>query len=179
MNRRKVFGLLAIMVIVASIGSVAAFGEKFFGMDPESGNAIVSAIKANDFNAWKEAMSAQLTEDNFKKLVQRDQTMSQRHENMSEKQGTMFSGRQALNAEMNKAIKEGNYDAWKTAAVNSKSPLVSKITNKDEFNLLVQLYQAKQDGNYTEVKELSQQLGLPGVSGKNKMSGHFGRGGMI
>jgi|GEM_PF-1189337 len=178
MNRRKVFGLLAIMVIVASIGSVAAFGGKIPGTDPQSRENITNAIKANNFTAWKEAMSAQLTEDNFNKLVQRCQTMSQ-HENMSEMQRTMFSGRQALNAEMNTAIKEGNYTAWKTAAVNSKSPLVSKITNEDQFKILVQLYQAKQDGNYTEVKEQSQQLGLPGVSGKNKMSGHFGRGRMI
>jgi hypothetical protein len=155
---------------------VAAFGEKFSGMDAAARDNIINVIKAKDYTAWKDAMSAQLTEENFNKLVQRAETMSQRHGNMSEKQGTMFSGRQALNAEMNKAIKVENYDAWKTAAVNSKSPLVSKITNENEFNLLVQLYQAKQDGNYTKVKELSVQLGLTGVSGKNKMSGHFGRG---
>lgn len=175
MNRRKVLGLLAIMVVVASIGSVAAFGGKFFGMDPESGNAIVNAIKAKDFNAWKEAITAQLTEENFNKLVEQQAAMSQRHENMSEKRGAMSSGIQALNEEMNRAIKEGNYDAWKKAVVNSKSPLVSKITNEDEFKILVQLYQAKQDGNYTKVKELSQQLGLPVENGKHKMSGHFGR----
>jgi hypothetical protein len=178
MNKKTIFGLLAIFIVVASIGSVAAFGEKLSGMDVAARDNIINAIKANNFTAWKEAMSAQLTEDNFNKLVQRCQTMSQ-HENMSEMQRTMFSGRQALNAEMNTAIKEGNYTAWKTAAVDSKSPLVSKITNEDQFKILVQLYQAKQDGNYTEVKELSQQLGLPGVSGKNKMSGHFGRRRMI
>jgi hypothetical protein len=182
MNRRNVFGLLAITIVVASIGTVAAFGgnfsridPQFLGIDPQIRDNITNAIKANDYNAWKEAMSAQLTEDNFNKLVQRYQTMSQRHENMSEKQGTMFSGRQALSAEMIQAIKDGDYDAWKTAAVNSKSPLVSKITNEDEFKILVQLYQAKQDGNYTKVKELSQQLGLPAGNGEHKMSGHFRR----
>ncbi len=178
MNKKTIFGLLAIFIVVASIGSVAAFGEKFFGMDPKSQDNIVNAIKAKNYTAWQAAMSAQITQDNFNKLVQRYQTMSQ-HGNMTEKQGTMFSGRQALNAEMNKAIKEGNYTAWKTAAENSKSPMISKIIDQDHFNLLVQLYQAKQDGNYTKVKELSVQLGLIGVSGKNKMSGHFGRGRMI
>ena len=87
----------------------------------------------------------------------------------------MFSARQAMNAEMIQAIKDGNYDAWKTAALNSKSPLVSKITTEDQFKILVQLNQAKQDGNYTKVNELSQQLGLPAGNGKHKMSGHFGR----
>ena len=174
MNRRKVFGLLAIIVVVASIGSVAAFGGKYFGMDPESGNAIVNAIKAKDFNAWKEAITAQLTEENFNKLVEQQAAMSQRHEKMSEKRGAIV-GIQALNEDMNKAIKDGNYDAWKTASVNSKSPLVSKITNEDEFKILVQLYKAKQDADYTKVKELSQQLGLPAGNSRNKMSGHFGR----
>ncbi len=101
--------------------------------------------------------------------------MSQKHGNMSEKQGTTFTGRQTLNAEMIQAIKNGNYDAWKTAALNSKSPLVSKITTADQFKILVQLYQAKQDGDYTKVKELSQQLGLSAGNGKQKMYGHFGR----
>lgn len=175
MNRKKILGMLAITIVVATIGSVAAYGGKFPGFDPQSRDNITNAIKANDFNAWKEAMSAQLTEDNFNKLVQRYQTMSQKHGNMSEKQGTMFSGRQVLNAGMIQALKDGNYEAWKTAIVNSKSPLVSKITNADQFNILVQLYRAKQDGNYTKVKELSQQLGLPAGNDKHKMSGHFGR----
>jgi ABC-type cobalt transport system substrate-binding protein len=175
MNRKKLFSLLAITIVVAAIGSVAALGGRFPGIDPQSRDNITNAIIANDFNAWQAAMSAQITQDNFNKLVQRYQTMFQRHGNMSEKQGTMFSGSQAMNAEMIQAIKDGNYDAWKTAAVNSKSPLVSKITNEDGFKILVQLYQAKQDGDYAKVKELSQELGLPGVSGKNKMSGHFGR----
>jgi len=173
MNRKKLFGMLAITIVVASIGSVAAFGGKFPGIDPQSRNNITNAIKANDFNAWQAAMSAQLTQANFNKLVQRYQAMSQRRGNMSEKQG--FSARQASNAAMVQAIKDGNYDAWKTATVNSTSVLVSKITNADQFNVLVQLYQAKQAGNNTKVMELSQQLGLPAGNGKHKMYGHFGR----
>jgi hypothetical protein len=178
MNRKKLYGLLAITIVVASIGSVAAFGGKITGMDPQSRDNITNAIKANDFGAWQAAITAQLTQANFDKLVQRYQTMSQRHGNMSEQRGKMFPGGQALNADMIQAVKNGNYEAWKTAAVNSKSPLVSNITNEDQFKILVQLYQAKQDGNYTKINELSQQLGLPIGNGKNKMSGHFGRGRM-
>jgi hypothetical protein len=152
LNRKKLFGLLAITIVVASIGTVAAYRGKLQGIDLQGTNNITNAIKANDFNAWKEAMTAQLTADNFNKLVQRYQTMSKRHGNMSEKQGTTFSGRQSLNAGMIQALKDGNYDAWKTAVVNSTSPLVSKITNETEFKILVQLYQAK-----------------------HRMSGHFGR----
>ena len=154
MNRKKILGMLAITIVVAGIGSVAALGGKFPGIDPQSRDNITNAIKANDFNAWQTAMSAQLTQDNFNKLVQRYQTMSQKRGNMTEKQGIMSSGRQALNAGMIQAIKDVNYDAWITAAMNSKSPLVSKITNEDQFKILVQLYQVKQDGNNTKVMEL-------------------------
>ena len=178
MNRKKILGMLAITIVVAAIGSVAALGGKYTGIDPQSRDNITNAIKANDFNAWQAAMSAQLTQANFNNLVQRYQTMLQRHGNMTEKQGTMSYGRQALSAEMIQALKGGNYDAWKIAVANSKSPLVSKITNADQFNTLVQLYQAKQDGNNTKVMELSQQLGLSSGYGKHKMSGNFGRGRM-
>ena len=181
MNRKKLFGFLAITIVVAAIGSVAAFGEKFPGIDSQSRNNITNAIKANDFNSWKAAMTAQLTQAKFDKLVQSYQTMSQRRANMSQwygnmsnPQGTMLSG-QAMNAGMIQAIKDVNYDAWKTAVVNSTSPLVYKVTNEDQFKILVQLYQAKQDGNNTKVMELSQHLGLPAGNGKHRMSGHFGR----
>jgi hypothetical protein len=79
---------------------------------------------------------------------------------------------------MEKVIKEGNCEAWKKEAENS-SVNSSKILDKDRFKILVQLYQAKQEGNYTKVRELSEQLGLPGGFGKHKMFGHFGRRGMI
>jgi len=181
MNRKKLFGMLAITIVVATIGSVAAFGGKFPGIDPQSSDNITNAIKANDFSAWQAAMSAQLTQANFDKLVQNYQTMSQRHGNTSQWRGNMskpngtMHAKQALSAEMIQALKDGNYAEWNAAIVNSNSPLVSKITNEDQFKILVQLYQAKQDGNYTKVKDLSQQLGLPAVNGKHKMPGHFGR----
>ena len=174
MNRKKILGMLAITIVVATIGSVAAFGGRFPGIDTQSRDNITNAIKANDFNAWQTAMSAQLTPDNFNKLAQRYQTMVQKRGNMTGKQGTMY-GKQSLNAGMIQAIKDNSYTEWTAAVVGSTSPLVSKITNVDQFNILVQLYQAKQDGNNTKAMDLSQQLGLPTGNGKHKMSGHFGR----
>ena len=174
--------MLAITIVLAAIGSVAALGGKFPGIDPQIGNNITNAIKANDYNAWKSAISAQLTQDNFNKLVKRYQTMSQRRENMSQwrenmyrTQGSMYYGIQALNAGMIKAIKDKSYSEWNTAIVNSTSPLVSNITNESQFNTLVALYQTKQDGNNTKVIDLSQQLGLPAGNVKHKMSGHYRR----
>jgi len=163
MKRKSVFGVLALIMLVASLGAAAAFGGNFFGMDSKSRDTIINAIKAKDYNAWKEAMSAQLTEENFNKLVERHEAMSKR---------------QAQREAMEKAVQEGDYEAWKKAAENlSVTPY--KILDEDQFKILVQLYQAKQDGNYTKVRELSEQLGLHGGFGKHKMFGHFGRGRMI
>jgi len=100
--------------------------------------------------------------------------MSQWRGNMSKIQGSMF-GIQALNAGMIQAIKDNSYTEWNAAIVNSTSPMVSKITNESQFNTLVALYQAKQDGNNTKVMELSQQLGFPAGNGYHKMSRHFRR----
>jgi hypothetical protein len=36
MNRKKILGMLAITIVVAAIGSVAAFGGRFTGIDPQS-----------------------------------------------------------------------------------------------------------------------------------------------
>jgi hypothetical protein len=182
MNRKKILGMLAITIVVAAIGSVAAFGGKFTGIDPQSRDNITNAIKANNYSAWQAAMSAQLTPENFNKIVQNYQTMSQRHGNMSqwrgnmtEKQGTMYAGKQALNAGMIQAIKDNSYPEWTAAILNSTSPLVSKINNETQFNTLVALYQAKQDGNNTQVMALSQQLGLSAGNGYHKMSRRFRR----
>jgi hypothetical protein len=182
MNRKNILGMLAITIVLATIGSVAAFGGRFPGIDLQSRDNITNAIKTNNFSAWQAAMSAQITPDNFNNLVQRYQTMLQRHGNMSQwrgnmskMQGTMFSGRQALNAGMIQAIKDKSYAEWNAAIVNSTSPLVSKITNESQFSTLVALYQAKQDGNNSKVMDLSQQLGFPAGNGKHRMSGHFRR----
>lgn len=177
MNRKRIFGMLAIFIVVASIATVSAFQGKFSGMDAAGRGEIFDAIKAKDFSAWKELMSARLTEENFNKLVERQQVMSQRHENMLQKRGSMSSERGAFNEQIVQAIEEGNYETWKVAAVNT--PMITKIDNEDDFKILVQLHQAKKDADLEKVKELSEQLGLTSVSGKNKMSGHFGRGRMI
>lgn len=146
MKRKSILGLLALMILIGSLGAAQAFGGNFFGMNSETRDTIINAIKSKDYSAWKEAMETQLTEENFNKLVER-------HEAMSE--------RQAQREAMEKAVQEGDYEAWKKASENL-SVTQYKILDENDFKILVQLHQAKQDGNYTKVKELSEQLGLPG-----------------
>jgi hypothetical protein len=155
--------VLALIMLVSSLGVAQAFGGNLFGMGSESRGAIENAIKAKDYNTWKEAMAAELTEENFNKLVERQETMSVK---------------QAQREAMEKAIQEEDYEAWKNVAENS-SVNSSKILDEDHFKILVQLYQAKQDGNYTKVRELSEQLGLFGGVGKQKMFGDLEEEGYV
>lgn len=41
MKRKNVFGVLALLMLVASLGVASAFGGNFFGMDSESRDDIV------------------------------------------------------------------------------------------------------------------------------------------
>ena len=62
-------------------------------------------------------------------------------------------------------------------ASNQTSLRPHKILNESDFKILVQLHQAKQEGDKEKVKQLSEQIGLFG--GKHKMFGRSGRGRMI
>ena len=162
MKRTKFFGVLALMIIVASLGTVSAFGGNFFGMDPGSREDMVNAIEINNYNAWKAAKSDRLTEENFNGCVERHEARSVMREHKEDRR---------------QAIEAGDYKAFKVAAENW--PVLSIIQNEDDFETLVQLHQAKLDGDYETVNELREQLGLPGGSGKHNMPGESGRVRMI
>ena len=51
MKRISILSILAVMLLVFSIGAVSAFGGKFLGMDSESREDMVNAIEAKDFDA--------------------------------------------------------------------------------------------------------------------------------
>ena len=150
------------MVLVFSIGSASAFGGNFFGMDSESRENMVNAIESKDYDSWREAKSDRLTEEKFNERVARHEAMSEMRE---------------LREDRKQAIEAGDYEAFKVAAENW--PMLSKIQDEGDFEILSQLHQAKLDGDYETVEELREQLGLLGGFGKHKMSGHFGRGRMI
>ena len=161
MKRTKFFGVMALMIILAALGTVSAFGGHSFGMDSGSREEMVNAIEANNYEAWKEAMSNRLTEGNFNNCVEK-------HEQMS--------GMREQREDMKLAIEAGDYESFKVAAENW--PVLSNIQNKGDFEMLVQIHQAKLNGDYETVDELREQLGLPGGFGEHKMSGQFGRGRM-
>jgi hypothetical protein len=47
MKNKSIYSLLALIMLVASLGVAQAFGGKFFGMDSESRDAMVNVIIIN------------------------------------------------------------------------------------------------------------------------------------
>ena len=159
MKRTKFFGVLALMIILAALGTASAFGGHFFGMDPDNREDIVNAVEANNYQAWNEAMSNRLTEENFNKCVERHEARSEMRDHREDKK---------------LAIEAGDYEAFLVAAENW--PMLSNIQDEGDFQILVQLHQARLDGDYETGAELREQLGLLGGFGEHKMSGQSGRG---
>ena len=141
------------------VGIVAAAGASAFGLgfwqSTEDRTAIQDAIANNDFTAWKTAVTATLTEDNFNKMVERHNNMVQRRENMDE---------------MRTAIDAGDYDSYIEAVGNMDNlPDDFQPLSEEDFNLLVQIHEARQSGDYETAQQLRDQL-------SNPMIGGFGRG---
>lgn len=145
-------------MLVLSIGAASAYGGKFFGMDSESREDMVNAIEAKNFDDWKAAKEDRMSEENFNERVAKHEARAEMRE---------------LREDKKLAIEAGDYEAFKVAAKNW--PILPNIQNEDDFETLVELHQAKLDGDYETVEELREELGLLGGFGMHKMSGQFGR----
>lgn len=159
MKRTRFFSVLALMIILAALGTASAYRGNLSGMNSESKEDIVNAIETNNYQAWNEAMSNRLTEENFNKCVERHEARSEMREHREYKR---------------QAIEAGDYGAFLVAAENW--PKLPNIQDEGDFKLLVELHKAKLDGDYDTVNELREQLGLLGRFGEHKMSGQSGRG---
>ena len=153
------------MLLVFSIGAVSAFGGKFLGMDSESREDMANAIEAKDFDAWNAAKSDRMTEGNFNDRLDRQEARSAMHEAKSDMR--------ELREDKKQAIEAGNYEDFKVVAENW--PQLSLIQNAEDFELLIQLHQAKMDGDDETVEKLREQLGMLGGFGNPEKSGQFGR----
>jgi hypothetical protein len=100
MKKTIIFGLAALMLIGIVAAGMPAMGH-MLGMDRAGNDAIRTAIEDNDFDAWREAVTATITEENFNEIVERYATMSERMQ---------------THQDVRDAIYLGDYDAYKAAA---------------------------------------------------------------
>jgi len=73
------------------------------------------------------------------------------------------------------AIANNDYEAW-LAAVGEENKLIEIIT-EENFPLLVEIYNLKQEGKYEEAREIWQELGIEkaGKKGDTHYKGHKGK----
>jgi len=131
------FGLLLIGVLAA--GSVSAFGWRH---DEEA----TQALEDGDYDAWREARLSELTEENF-------ETMRSQYADREEQRETMDAIKTALEA--------GDYDEWKDLIESLDDyPLDVETFTEEDFDILVQMHEARQSGDLETVEELADELGF-------------------
>ncbi len=135
MNKTMVAILSVFIIGIVALGSASAFG--FFG-NPDARANIREAIENKDFDAWKEAMQGQITEENFNEMVTRH---SERSKGM---QGHGL---------IREAVENNDYDAYLEATSGQENQL-----SEENFAKLVEMHNAMQNGDYETASELREEL---------------------
>lgn len=193
MNNTKksvlVAGSIAFVFLIA-FSAVYAFPGTFFGrmsdkvsssINPRNfaynDSAITTALQNNNYNAYMNALDAKwqayrssMTQDVFNKMVQDYNNKT-----------SQMQQRQTANAQITQAIKDDSYTEWQQAiSTLPKAPAFASKINATNFDTYVQLYNAQQSKNWTEVKTLSDELGIKGAPAVFGLMGSGrGNGGMM
>jgi len=101
---RKTLGILA-LALVGLLGVSLVAAMPFTGA--ENHEAIREAVEAGDYDAWKAAVTADLTEENFEKMTQMHELREQVRE--SREAGDMDTA-DALMEELKELMSEGPMD---------------------------------------------------------------------
>ncbi|MCM2325309.1 MAG: hypothetical protein NDI94_02510 [Candidatus Woesearchaeota archaeon] len=131
MKKTIIFGLAALMLIGIVAAGMPVMGH-MLGMDTAGNDAVRTAIEDKDFGAWKEAVTATLTEENFNAIIERHIVMSKRMQ---------------MNQDIRDAIDLGDYDAYKAAAKDAAN---SEILTEEEFTKLTEMHEARQNDNISD-----------------------------
>jgi len=132
-------GILALLLVgILAVGAVSAHGWKW-------GEDAKAAIEADDYDAWKEAAQSQMTEERFNEIVDR-------HE---------------ARIAMRDALSQEDYEAWREAIdALPRTPRIAEVIDEDNFDTLVDMHEAKENGDFETARELANELGLPRMGHK-------------
>jgi len=160
MEKIAKIGIVAAL-LVCLVASVLAFSGQGFGN--KGGNeAATAALESGDYESWKAAMIADLTEERFQQEQQRYTEMARRRAEM-----------EAQMTKIQAAIDTGDYTAWKEA-VGDTGPesRFAEVVTADNFATYVEMHAAMQSGDFEQAKTLAKELGLDSLGGP----GGHGRG---
>ncbi|MBW2973739.1 hypothetical protein KY346_05065 [Candidatus Woesearchaeota archaeon] len=169
MKKATILGIVGLLLVgVIAVGAFAMpFGKE--GRRGMFDDAAKEALEAGDYDAFVNAVAdsemhkAELTEEQFNQMVERQKEMEEKRAAVQEQQDAVHA-----------ALDAGDYAAWKEAISNLEhnSELAEKIT-EDNFDTFVKMH-----NKLEEAKELAEELGLerPGLGMNQKGPG--GRRGM-
>jgi Na+-translocating ferredoxin:NAD+ oxidoreductase RnfG subunit len=120
MEKWHIFGLLLAGLVVAA-GAASAFMDF---ADTATRDKIQQALKDNDYQAWKDAVTAGLTQERFNQAVQ---SYNQHQDRLTQMDAAAA------------AIESDDYDAYVKALTEMGMP-VDRIPTKDEFANQVTLH---------------------------------------
>ena len=126
MKKKNISIALLAIGLIACTGLASAYGQVL--ANDEQRSAIEQAIEDGDFDAWKAAMMETLTQENFDKLVERHNAMSERME---------------LGLAVKQAIEDGDYQAYTTAI---EALANHNVMSEEEFNTMVERYDSGEYG---------------------------------
>ena len=116
MNKKTTAIAAVVMGMIAVSGTVFAYGG---GMGIENREAVQNAIETNDYNAFKEAMTNEITEEQFNQLVD------------------MYQQRET----MRNALENGDYEAWKLAVQEMEQTRLQNMLTEENFNRMMEMKQ--------------------------------------
>jgi hypothetical protein len=150
------FGIVALL-LVSLAGSVFAFSGRGLGNEEAR-----EAMEAGDYDAWKESMTSQLTEERFNQ-------MKEKHGQMTEKRAEMQEQREEVQA----AIASEDYDTWVLAIEdNPRENRFAETVTEYNFETFIAMHNAMENKDFETATELAGELGIERPEGK--IGGMFG-----
>lgn len=198
---KKMLGVAFIGLATLSAGTVAVnayakqggFGDASFGQSDD----IQLAIENNDFDTFVDLTNRDISQDQFDMIVahhhQGEEIQqaiddedygafvsaledSSRHIPTQEEFEDMVVRHQA-HEKVEQAIEEGNYDLWLSAIQDlPHAQDMAQLVSEDEFELLVDMHQAREDGDFETAKSLADEIGLDQLGPRGFGEGQFAEG---
>lgn len=152
--KTQIMAVLAVLIVGVAAAGAYAFGPRFGNEEMQT------ALEAGDYEAFMEAVEdgdkpfvEQMTEERFNERVEH------------------YQSHQAIRD----AVEAGDYDAWYAAMKEIEKPRPIDVVTEDNFDIFVQMHEAREAGDFDKAEELAEELGLE-RGFENCMRGHYNVG---
>ena len=195
-NTKKVLGLGIIGLATLGAGSAmvsAMGGMGGFGQSDD----IKTAIDNNDYAAFQELTQKDISQEQFemmtthaqtRELVETaiedgdydafvDATQDARRGTPSQEQFEDMVQRHQAHEKVEQAMEEKNYDLWLAAVQDlPHAQDMADLISEDEFELFLDMHEAREEGDFDEAQEIADELGLQRPQKQGKGSHQKGMG---